>query len=126
MPIEYKLTKSPAGHEVLSTVSSGMVTDSDAATYTANRVPGGKYEKYPLLAVTAPDTQFEPQARKTFSNLPKSTYPQAIIVTNMAVRVIISFMMKMSKGSGPETRIFGSEVEGFAFIDTFMASRPKT
>jgi hypothetical protein len=76
------------------------------------------------LSIIEPGTDYTPEARKTFTAMgggdPSKAMPVAIVVTNAAMRVLISFVIRIAGAAG-NTKFFPSEDEAkkwlFSVVD---------
>lgn len=119
MPITCTIEESPKGRKYVRTHAFGVVTGEDATAVMERMRPGNEWHGYGVLSVADSSTELQPEARRTFTsqqNVPVTERPPtAMIVTSAPLRITISFVMKVS-GSAPNTKFFGSEAEGTAWL----------
>ncbi|MDP1828838.1 MAG: hypothetical protein Q8L48_36595 [Archangium sp.] len=127
MPMTFAPSKTPNGHPILRMVSSGEVTAADADNLTRSVTPGGPWENLPLLAIVEAGASFSAEARQAFTrsndDKTKKRMPVAVVVTSAPLRVMLSFVVRMSGAAG-HTRFVSSEAEALSFLDEKLAERP--
>lgn len=112
MPMTWSSRQTPGGRSYLRTASSGLVTDADTQNFSGVIAPGGPHYLNSVLAIVEPGTEFSPEARKAFMGMgavevgPKVYV--AVVVSNAALRVLLSFVIRMS-GAVSSTRFFDGE-----------------
>jgi hypothetical protein len=126
MPMKLKKEKTPGGHEYLRIHSSEDVTDADAAALTRAMAPGAEFANLAVLGVVEAGTRYSPEARQALTKMqggagddPK---PVAIVVTSAPLRVMLSFIIRIS-GASRYTRFFGNEPAGVEFIDEQLSGK---
>jgi hypothetical protein len=118
MPIQYGVTRSPKGHEVFRTESTGEVDEAQAREYR-ERVLGEGAGK-PLLAVIRRGVEMSAAARKEFSNISAAsanTTARAFVVESAPLRVTMSFIFKVI---GYAPKMFSNEPAAMDFLDAEM------
>jgi hypothetical protein len=123
MPMTIAKAKTAKGHEYLKIHSFGDVTAADAEALNKTLVPGGENADRAILASVAAGAQFSPEARQAFTrtngNNTENPKPVAIVVTSAPLRVMLSFIIRMS-GAAANTKFFGNEADALAFIEEKM------
>ena len=126
MPITIAKAKSPKGHEYARMISSGEVTAVDAENVYAKYSPTGAFYDMGILALVDPGAKFSPEARQVFTKAgggpAANPKPVAIVVTSAPLRVLLSFIIRMSGAAG-NTRFFANEGEALAFIDEKLGAQ---
>lgn len=111
----------------MRTHAFGVVTGADATPVMERMRPGNEWFGYGVLSVADSNTELQPEARRIFTsqqNVPVNERPPtAMIVTSAPLRITISFVMKVS-GSAPNTRFFGSEADGTAWLVAELDAKP--
>ncbi len=120
MPMNVTKAKTPKGHTYLKIHSSGDVTAADADALNKTLVPGGENADLAIFATVDSGAKFSPEARQAFTQTNNTKVenpkPVAIVVTSAPLRVMLSFVIRMS-GSAGNTRFFANEAAALAFIE---------
>lgn len=123
MPLTMQLIQTPAGHKCLRTESYGDVTAADAQKVNEGVAPGAPYFHLPILAVVQSGANYSPEARQAFggtkSDGKTQPRPVAIVVTNAPLRVMLSFVLRISGTNN--TKFVGTEADGLAWLDEQIA-----
>ncbi|MGV3623556.1 MAG: hypothetical protein ACO1OB_22240 [Archangium sp.] len=119
MPLECTVHETPKGRKYVRTHAFGKVGAADAKPVMDKMLPGHEWHGYGVLSVADSGTDLDPEARRIFTSqqdVPVNERPPtAMIVTSAPLRITISFVMKVS-GSSPNTKFFGNEAEGTAWL----------
>ncbi len=121
MPMQITLQKTPKGKDYVRFFSSGEVTAEDAEGMSRLIAPGTPMSNKAILAVVEPGAKFSPEARQAFTKTGTAeagapANPVAIVVTSAPVRVMLSFIIRMS-GAAANTRFFANEPDAMAFLE---------
>lgn len=120
MPLIITPHKTPKGKDYVRFYSSGDVTAEDAAGMNKLIAPGMPMSNKAILAVVESGAKFSPEARQAFTKgnaqTDASANPVAIVVTSAPLRVMLSFIIRMS-GAAAYTRFFANEPDALAFIE---------
>lgn len=119
MPLTFNVQKSPKDHPYLRTVSSGTVSAEDSNGLLAVVGPGQPHANMPILSIIEPGTDYTAEARKTFTaigtNDGMKPLPVAVVVNNAALRVLISFVLRIAGAAG-YTKFFSTEDEAKTWL----------
>jgi hypothetical protein len=118
MPIAVKGAKTPKGHEYVHMICSGDISGPDAEGVLAKMAPGQELAGRGIMSVIEPGAKYSPEARNVFTrnNGSENGNPVAIVVTNAPVRVMLSFIIRLSSAA-KHTRFFSTEADALAFLD---------
>ena len=123
MPMQITLQKTPRGKDYVRFLSSGDVTAEDAEGMSKLIAPGTPMSNKAILAVVEPGAKFSPEARQAFTKsggAEGAANPVAIVVTSAPVRVMLSFIIRMS-GAAANTRFFANEPDALTYIEEKLA-----
>ena len=123
MPISIERTKTPRGHPFLLMRSSGDVTSADAAAMFESIALGTPNDGLAILALVEGGTKYSLAARQAFTKGGNKmvTIRVALVVNSVPLRVILSFIMRMS-GASRNTRFFGNEPAALAWLDETLSA----
>ncbi len=117
MPIQYAVTRTPKGHEIFRTESTGEVNEAHAREYR-DKVLGPEGGGRPLLAVIRKDVDMSSAARKEFSSISGTnaddSAAMAFVVESTPLRVMMSFIFRVVRYT---PKMFSTETEALAFLD---------
>lgn len=120
MPMDITKAKTKKGHTYLRIHSHGDVTAADAEALNKSMVPGAENADLAIFATVDSGAKFSPEARSAFTrtnaNTVENPKPVAIVVTSAPLRVMLSFIIRMS-GAAVNTRFFANEGEALGFIE---------
>jgi hypothetical protein len=118
MPMDITKAKTKKGHEYIKIHSYGDVSAGDAEALNA-KLAGADYADRAIFATVDSGAKFSSEARQAFtktnSNV-ENPKPVAIVVTSAPLRVMLSFIIRMSSAA-QNTKFFANEAEALAFID---------
>lgn len=119
MPFRYEEAKTPKGAPLLLIYAAGEVSLEDAQSLGALIGPDGPNHRWRVLSIVEKGTEYSHAARKYFPSLNQQHYGAlAAVVTSPVVRAAINMMMRLS-GQAPDLRLFSSEDEALAWLDSF-------
>lgn len=125
MPLTWSSQQSPRGRTYVRTLSAGAVTDPDARHFGRRIAPGQPHHGHSVLAVIEPGTDFSPEARKSFMGMAsvgaQHTVNVAVVVTSAPLRVLASFVIRMS-GASTNTRFFENEASATRWLHQHVDS----
>lgn len=122
MPIQYEYARTPAGHSIYRTVSSGEVTSAEAKDY-CERVLGEARGPRALVTVTPKGVVIGAAARKEFAAArpdPSDPRPMVFVVESAPMRVTLSFIFKII---GYQPTMFGTETEAIEYLDRTLPAK---
>ena len=119
MPLSFSTAKTPKGREYRRVLASGVVTADDALALNRDIAAGGPFERHPLLGLVESGADFSAEARQALTSggkTGKDSNQTAIVVTSAPLRVMLSFVVRISGGAGT-TRFFAAEGPALAWFD---------
>ena len=122
MPIQYEVARTPGGHAIYRTESTGEVTQANAQEYR-EKVLGAARGELPLLTVTRRGVEMSAAARKELSSISADKddpRPAAFVVESAPMRVTMSFIFKVI---GYEPKLFATEPEALRYLDEQLTAR---
>lgn len=120
MPITFTVHETPKGNRYVRTHSFGVVTGEDAEAMMSQMRPGQPLEGVGVLSIADDGTDLRPEARRVFTETPAEggsqlRKPIGIVLTSAPLRVMMSFVIRVS-GSSSYTKFFAKEEEAKAWI----------
>ncbi len=126
MPISLVPAQTRSGHFYLRTVSTGEVNAADAVKLNEAISPDGKWPDLPILGLVESGASFSSEARQALTagktSTGQGTKPVAIVVTNAPLRVMLSFVIRIS-GAVESTRFFSTEAHALGWLDDISVAR---
>lgn len=123
MPIQYAVTRTPKGHEIFRTESTGEVNEAHAIEYR-QKVLGPEAGGRPLLAVIRKNVDMSAAARKEFSAISGSSdqtaQAMAFVVESVPLRVMMSFIFRVI---GYTPKMFSTEPDALTYLDAELEKR---
>src|SRR4051812_45403799 len=116
MPMLISKAKTTKGNEYVRMHSSGEVNAADAESMNKTISPGSAMADMAILGLVEPGTSYSPEARQAFTKSGGGTKPVAIVVTGAPLRVMLTFVVRMS-GAAANTKFFSNEPDALSWID---------
>lgn len=123
MPITRQLYRTPGGHTVLRTVTSGQIQEDEAIEMMRTLQKGGEHHGRALLSFTEPDADISAAARKAFTESRRmdEEIASAIVITSTSMRVMLNFMLRVAGGgAGQKMRTFNDEATAVKWLDDHL------
>lgn len=121
MPVEFREGKTPKGHDVLISRSSGSVIAEEAQRLVDAVAAGGSHAGWAVHSTIEKGTQYTPDARRVFT-AGGSYSCCAVVVSNPIVKTIIGFIMKVT-GRDERAKMFDSDQAAMNWIDETLAKQ---
>jgi hypothetical protein len=117
MPFQFTELTSTTGMHYLRIDASDRVDLSDGKALEAlllqPHLRGGR-----VLSVVRKGTEYAPEVRKFFPTLHDKFSKLAAVVTSPIVRAAINMMLRLTKAEGGTLRMFTSEQEALAWLES--------
>jgi hypothetical protein len=119
MPFQFDEATSAKGMRYLIVDAFGPVGIDDGRALEARLLPGQPHHGGFVLSRVAKGTEYSPEVRKFFFTLHDKHTALAALVTSPIVRAAINMMMRFSGTQGAVLKMFTSEDEAVAWLETF-------
>ncbi|MBL9039120.1 MAG: hypothetical protein JNG84_11430 [Archangium sp.] len=122
MPIAYETKTLPTGLRAAVLTSTGSLDATDARDYASRMGPSAPDFELPVLMLSRGSLDISPEARSIFTSKTIADRPgrMAIVIDSVPVRVLVNFLMRMSKGND-RVRLFHDEAGAVAWLSEQVA-----
>ncbi|PRP94443.1 STAS/SEC14 domain-containing protein [Enhygromyxa salina] len=123
MPFVFSDATTPSGNPYLRIETSGHVTLADGHAFAALIAPGAPHHRGLVLSQVAKGTEYSPDVRRYFPTLNEHFAALAVVVTSPIVRAAINLMLRFTRSGDAVLRMFTSEREALAWLESHGQAR---